>query len=115
MEKVNNSGAIHFAGPENGVRKSSHIIDVDNFWSLPGKNFFDYKVDLGIPQIYKMPDGFEEERLVLCSITPIDVPRIETIHWHLIHDFFTRGAKRCLSRTRRDNKNLMTSELQGLG
>ena len=115
MQKVNNSSAILLAGPENRVGKSSYIIDVDNVRSFPGKNFLDYEVGLWIPHIDKMPDGFEKERFVLCSIPPIDVPRIETIHWYLIHDFFGRGAKRSLSRTCCDYKSLMTSELQGLG
>ena len=93
MEEVNNSSAILLAGPENRVRKSSHIVDMDDLRLLSGENSLHRQVNLRIPQIYKMPDGFEKERFVLCSISPVDVPRVKAIDHDLIHYFFGGGAK----------------------
>jgi hypothetical protein len=111
MKKVNNSCTITFAGPENRVGKSAHIIDVDDLRSLSGENSLYKQVNLRIPHVDKMPDGFQKKRFVLGSITPVDVPWIETIHPHPITNFFSRGLRRFPSRTRRDHENVMTSEL----
>jgi hypothetical protein len=111
MEKVDNSRTITSTGPKNRVGKSAHIIDVDDLRSFSGENSFYKHVNLRIPHLYKMPDGFQEQRSVLGSITPVDVQWIETIHSHSLTNFFSRGLRRFPSRTRCDYEDIMTSEL----
>jgi hypothetical protein len=111
MKEINNSCTITFTGPEKRVGKPAHIIDVDDLWSLSGENSPYRQVNLRIPHLNKMPDGFQKKRFVLGSITPVDVPWIETIHSHPIPNFFSRGLRRSPSRTRRYHENVMTSEL----
>ena len=75
MEGVDDLVPGFFTCPEDGIRKPSHVMNMHNIWLFLRKDTLDLQVNLRIPEFNQMPKWFQKERLLLGTVTPIDIPK----------------------------------------